>query len=139
MFVDCDRPHKAHGLCERHYRWQIKPLTTPPKPVRHGCSINGCDRVHKAHGLCRNHYERQQQSGVTTPRDEQIATLAARAEEVSFFRSWNWPERKIARRLGYKSIEGYTRFLTKQGVPVRPIEPEYNGLAGNYADEQMAS
>ena len=59
----CNRPHKAKGLCELHYR-RRKSDIAPDKPLKgYGkkCTLEGCNREFFAKGLCRIHYGRKQQ------------------------------------------------------------------------------
>ena len=65
--ADCDRPVKARGLCNAHYkRWR---LTVGSDEVhRHvrtdgTCSVDGCDRPHEARGFCELHYRRWRAHG----------------------------------------------------------------------------
>lgn len=57
----CDKPHKAHGYCEPHYRrWRATgdPLGSKPRPKKQPttCSITGCDSLAKQRGWCGSHY-----------------------------------------------------------------------------------
>lgn len=83
MYVGCDKPHRARGLCTAHYQWAMRPLqrrTIPP------CTVADCTRPQADNHLCATH------------RDEQAR--ADFLEEVEFFRSWNWADERVAARLG---------------------------------------
>lgn len=57
----CERPHYAHGLCERHYDALRRPgRCKPPKSRKNlsGCSEPGCRREYHARGLCQLHYQK---------------------------------------------------------------------------------
>lgn len=57
---DCDRPKKAKGLCEKHYKraWR----GWPPEPTKRKntgpCLVEGCDHPSRTLGLCTMHYQR---------------------------------------------------------------------------------
>jgi len=58
----CDRLHKAHGLCERHY--QAARRGTNPEFIRmvdgdQGCIEQDCNKQHYGLGFCRMHYQRE--------------------------------------------------------------------------------
>jgi len=61
---NCDRPHRAKGLCTTHYgrlqRGTDVDAPVHPRGESRNCTRPGCDRKHKANGLCRTHYSRQQ-------------------------------------------------------------------------------
>lgn len=50
----CDRPHKALGMCSRHYREDLARRKGP-------CTVDGCDHLQQARGWCQGHYERWRQ------------------------------------------------------------------------------
>lgn len=55
----CGAPHRAKGLCKRHYTRQHegKPME-PPRRVPKVCSESGCVKPAKSRGMCGMHYER---------------------------------------------------------------------------------
>jgi hypothetical protein len=68
-FVTCDRPIKAKGLCQAHYKQllrgsELKPLRMP---AGDSCSFHGCDRQGYAKGLCQAHYNQRWQGLNLTP------------------------------------------------------------------------
>lgn len=62
---DCDRAHRAHGMCNMHYQRVIKhgdANYVNSRPKRNGvepCEVDGCGRVSKAQSLCSKHYQRR--------------------------------------------------------------------------------
>ena len=57
----CNRPHRARGWCQLHYRrWHQTgdPGPAHARPPRPHCQIDGCDRPHHARGWCELHYKR---------------------------------------------------------------------------------
>ena len=60
--VDCPRPVKGRGLCDKHWKrwWRhgTTELTRVPGAKRKRCSVEGCERVADARGLCPSHYYR---------------------------------------------------------------------------------
>ncbi len=72
---DCDRPHKALGYCEAHYKQLYRLGYTAPQPIRRAergriCSVPGCERKHRSHGLCRLHLCRIERGWATPERRE---------------------------------------------------------------------
>lgn len=55
---DCDRPHKALGLCNFHYLRQHRHGTTDHPRPRGVCTVEECGRPSQARGLCKAHYFR---------------------------------------------------------------------------------
>ena len=62
---NCDRPHKARGLCVPHYQRLRAGRSLEPeirlKRKRHGpiCTEEGCYRPYKKGGLCKTCYARE--------------------------------------------------------------------------------
>lgn len=55
---NCDRPPKAHEMCDMHYKQWWRANRTP-KP----CAVDGCKRPHMARGYCDHHYNRLRRYG----------------------------------------------------------------------------
>lgn len=74
---DCEREHRARGLCKMHYdrRYKYKlidiefPLYNPLSPRKSRksslriCSVDDCERKHRGRGFCKKHYERWRKNG----------------------------------------------------------------------------
>lgn len=68
----CDKPIKAKGLCQTHYRrlqrtgspHTVRPRgnPNPPKP-KEPCTMEGCEAPQRAKGLCELHYSRLKRHG----------------------------------------------------------------------------
>lgn len=56
---DCDRPHKARGLCRRHYE---AAQSRGDFPVRL-CSVDGCSQRSRKRGMCATHYAQARRRG----------------------------------------------------------------------------
>jgi hypothetical protein len=65
----CERPHKAIGLCQAHYRrhrlgHSMDVQDRPGAPRQHAtCTIPGCSEAHQARGWCLKHYTRWKRQG----------------------------------------------------------------------------
>ena len=59
-YLPCDRPVKAHGLCETHYRQLQRGAPLTPIAVKsydgQDCGVPDCARRPMANGLCLRHY-----------------------------------------------------------------------------------
>lgn len=72
---DCDRPHKANGLCGLHYDRMRRTGSLEVKTERkirekRYCSVEGCGRVHFSKNYCSMHYERVKRHGDPGPADK---------------------------------------------------------------------
>src|SRR5690606_35415027 len=60
---DCERIHKAHGLCSMHYRRKlINGLTERPRDGK-DCAVNDCIRKCTRNLYCDKHYYRYKKYG----------------------------------------------------------------------------
>lgn len=68
-FGDCDKKHKANGLCKAHYDQVLR--GNPLKPLRWSatriCDFSECSEPHYAKGLCGAHYEQVRRGESLTP------------------------------------------------------------------------
>lgn len=67
----CQAPHRARGLCNRHYKRQRRHGDAATVHGRGGrpigavrlCSVAGCSELHASRGYCGMHYQRWQKWG----------------------------------------------------------------------------
>lgn len=53
----CNRPHKARGLCELHYRRDLRRGTTELiEPKKRACQVESCDESARSNGYCPVHF-----------------------------------------------------------------------------------
>jgi hypothetical protein len=68
---DCERPIYSRGLCEPHYRRQLRTrsvgaeVPVGERPAAGRCVADGCDRDATERGLCHGHYLRLIRNGDT--------------------------------------------------------------------------
>jgi hypothetical protein len=54
---NCERPVRAKGYCDRHYRKWRKGLM--PKPRYRSCTEQGCSKPRARRSLCSEHFEKK--------------------------------------------------------------------------------
>ena len=65
--MDAEKPHKAKGFCNNHYRMFLKYGDPLYKKVKYNeCKIEGCERPFHAKGLCKMHHKRYKKHGDPT-------------------------------------------------------------------------
>ena len=97
---DCDKKHKAKGLCRLHYgrRKHGTPMDAPVqvhvKGGRKGnCSYPGCNRKYLAKDLCTAHYFRQRRGSLT---DGPVVSKEPCPEETKNQREHNrWSQYRV--------------------------------------------
>lgn len=53
----CGKPHRAHGLCDKHCSARQRRLRgVPERGLQPLCRVEGCGRKFSAKGLCKRHY-----------------------------------------------------------------------------------
>ena len=104
---ECDKPHKARGLCGMHYAREIygSQPTTKNKGIQ--CSFPQCDREANSRGLCGTHYEAQR-----------LGRPLRRLDQLSHRRSnRKQPQALVCSLCGVEFVRAYERarnFCSKQ-------------------------
>lgn len=82
----CGQPHKAKGLCMKHYN---EAREGPTRPRGSGsrttrvCDIEGCERPHRARGLCHHHYNAAARDGTLPGMDIDAARLMGERAQLT--------------------------------------------------------
>lgn len=106
MYVDCDNKHKAHNLCDLHYRWTRQPL--PPH-----CQHPGCSRLPRNNdSTCSRH--RPAPVPPTPAEDDNLHIIL---DEYRHFKGFGWDDEKIANRLG-TNVQAFTKRMQRNGMQV---------------------
>lgn len=110
-FPDCQRTHKAKGLCDTHYNQYRRGAALRPVagPITHQiCVIDGCGKVRDARGWCATHYGRWRKTG------DPMSVGLIMGNDVERFWShvnktdtcWGWTSRTISAGYGDFTVQG---------------------------------
>lgn len=117
----CEKPHKAKGLCGKHYEAQRSGGSEP-------CSVEGCHALRRTRGMCPKHYQRWRKTGSAGPVDDlyvsNIGKVCAGPDCV----------RKATR----KGLCEAHYAMARLGNPLRPIDEGVGKIRRMTVEERMA-